>query len=475
MIVAAGLDIGTSGGRCSIIREDGTLLAHQRRDWSTHLDADGFLTLDPGVMLEQIRDAFAAATSQAGARPDVIGVTSQRSGVVFCDDEDEVILVSPNADGRALLEGVALERTYGERIHAIAGRLPAMLYLPARLSWLRAHRPKDARRVAHAASLGDWVVAALTGVWATDPTQAAETGVYDVAARRWSADLLAWMDVPEQILPTLNAIPSVAGATRYHIDTGIPVVGAGADTQCALFAVGTTRPGQAGIVAGTTMLVDAVVDASEGNTDPSVWWSPLGDKTCVREAHCGEAGGAVSWFADLLGMDPASMASLAERGAPGAGGVVFCDPIAADVSEFTIVRRGMLSLPVPLFALGRSRADVARAIFEGLAAAACDGLDRVGATGAVTVCGGVAASRVFIDAIAGMSERPVEVCDDPASASARGAAMVAAAGVGVTIDPVRTRRIVADERHGYPAHRAAWRAARDLSMNGSMTIKDVMG
>ena len=50
-----------------------------------------------------------------------------------------------------------------DRVYDLAGRLPVMLYLPARLAWFRANRPQLAERVRCALSFSDWAVFRLTG------------------------------------------------------------------------------------------------------------------------------------------------------------------------------------------------------------------------------------------------------------------------------------------------------------------------
>lgn len=430
MTAFAGLDVGTSGGRCAIVSAEGDLLASARRTWRPRIDEAGFPATDTDEVLRALRDAFDEASARAGVPIAAIGVTSQRSGVVFLDEQDAVLLASPNADGRAAMEGVALEKAHGDVVYRLAGRLPVMLYLPARLAWLRANRPQHAEQVVAALSFADWVVHALTGARATDPTQAAESLCYDVAAGAYSQDLLERLAVPRALLPPVLPSGTVAGTVRADgFPAGIPVACAGGDTQAALLGAGVVQPGARAVVAGTTMLCEQVADNAAPDPSGTLWSSPHAvEGRFLREAHCGEAGAAVRWLADLLAIDDEQVAALASAAEPGAGGVGFIDPLPSDATNFTLVRRGGLTFPVPLLALGRGRQDVARAVFEGIAFGACAGLDLLGEeTGPVTVTGGVARCDVLAQTIAGVCDEAVLVPERPEVSSARGAAIAAAA------------------------------------------------
>lgn len=460
MSLFAGLDIGTSGVRCLIVDEHGTRVSIGERPWTYHTDESGFpqLQLRPAVD-EACAEALASVGEVAS-----IGVTSQRTGCVFLGPDGAELYVGPNADGRAIAEGIAQEREHGARIYQIAGRLPAMLYMPARLAWWRANRPD--LPVARVRSLSDHVVGMLTGAHATDPSQASELLVFDVARGAYSDELLRALDVRAEALPAVGAPGAPAGEVvdgSFGFAHGTPVVPAGADTQCAALALGAIRTGDAIVVAGTTMLVGLV--RADAAIDPSrrLWTSPhVVPGRFVQEAHCGEAGALVAWFATMLGCTPAELAVLAASSAPGASGVVLTDAQPSTASDFALVRQGALTFPTPVLALGGTRADLARAALEGVAFGACAGLGWLDAPQRLFAAGGVASAGAFVEALAGVSEHAVVVATEPAS-SALGAAIAAAAAhhggileaAGAMHD--RGREVAPDPDQGYPRHHAAWR------------------
>ncbi len=440
MSLFAGLDLGTSGGRCLIVDERGTTVASAGRPWTYTTENLGMCELEPAIALTALAEAAKEAVAQVDvAELRAVGVTSQRTGVVFLDEAGEVLYSGPNADGRQVAEGLGMEKDHRDLVYRTAGRLPVLLYLPARLAWFRAYRPEVHERVRTALAFSDWLVHVLTGVAATEPTQAAEMLVYDLAAGTWSAELGEALGVPPAILPPILASGAAAGevtadaAGRFGLPAGLPVVPAGADTQVAALALGVTSPGEAIVVAGTTMLAEQV--SAEPAIDPEMrlWTSPHPAGGFVLEAHCGGSGAALSWFADVMGATHGELDALAAAGQPGSGGVAFVDPVASRVGDFPLLRTGALTFAAPLLALARPREDVARAVIEGVAFAARAGLEWTAEVGgepsSVAVAGGIARSETFVRVLAAALGRPVRAATSP-DASGRGAAILAAVGAG---------------------------------------------
>src|SRR5207249_3607691 len=116
------------------------------------------------------------------------------------------------------------------------------------------------------------------------------------------------------------------------------------------------------------------------------------------------------------------------------GALFFVDPAPSRVGDFPLMRTGGLSFPAPLLALARSREDVARAVFEGIAFAATAGLEWTqevaGPADDVAMTGGVARSQTFGTIVATALGTPVRAAVEP-NGSALGAAIVASVGAGV--------------------------------------------
>ena len=447
MSLILSLDIGSSGGRAVIADTSGRRVGSAARAWRYRTDAHGFQEADLDLLWAALASASREAVRTSLARPDAIAavaVTSQRTGIVFLDSRGEVLAAGPNSDARGIREGIALERSHGELVYRLAGRLPVFLYLPARLAWFRNNAPAIADRVAKALPFSDWATWRMTGgeATATEPTQAAEMLAYDLGRGSWSDALCDALGTPRKILPDLlrHATPigtmTEAAAREFGLHTGTPVVPAGGDTQCAALGMGATEPGSVVIVAGTTMPVGQVSAGPDIDPERRLWTSPHAvPGRFLLEAHCGEGGPALDWYLNLLGHggDHTWLDEAASRSEPGAGGVTSIDTAPTRMGDFPLMRTGGLLFPIPLMALGRQPEDVARAAMEGIAYGARQATDWLAEVGGpasdVALCGGVSRSHVFARILASVLGRSVRRARE-SQTSGLGGCIVGAAAAG---------------------------------------------
>jgi len=195
----------------------------------------GFLA-DSGAL-----HAHRPAGSGCGAG-DVLGVatTSQREGCVFLDAA--VASSTPaQLDSRAFMEGLEVLGTLGVQR---CTRSPALraVHIPARpLSLVSQARWPRGGAAAHDQRLDDLPVVRVAS---TEPSNAAESMLFDLRGREWSAEILQQFDIPSAMLPPIFAAGDCVGAVHEAaaavtgLAVGTPVFAGGADTQCALSARG---------------------------------------------------------------------------------------------------------------------------------------------------------------------------------------------------------------------------------------------
>ena len=144
------------------------------------------------------------------------------------------------------------------------------------------------------------------------------------------------------------------------------------------------------------------------------------------------AGGAVRWAANLLGLaSDAELDALAAAAPPGAGGVTF---IPALVGAMTPVWRPHARGTLHGLAASHGRGHIARAVLEGLAFAARDVVDRLGAlglpAGRVLLLGGGSRSAVWAQLRADVLGVPHDVAASTDTCPI-GAAMIASVAAGI--------------------------------------------
>ena len=256
------LDAGTGSCRAVVFDGHGRQLAIAQREW-THRELDGV----PGsqvfdtdtnwkLICECVREVLSSGEIDAAAVR-AVSATSMREGMVLYDKTGREIWACPNVDSRASAEASELvERGQAEAIYRKSGDWVAIT-APARLLWIRRHEPRIFADAAHLTMLGDWIAYRLSGEFFTDPSIGSSSGMFDLAKRSWSDDIIEICEMRGSVFPAVLEPGQVAGAVTSlaaastGLKAGTPVVVGGADTQLGLVGIGVVDSWNFTIIGGT--------------------------------------------------------------------------------------------------------------------------------------------------------------------------------------------------------------------------------
>jgi autoinducer 2 (AI-2) kinase len=412
-----------------------------------------------------------------------------REGMVLWDAAGRELWACPNVDARAGAEAAELvRRGRAQRIYDTAGDWISIT-APARLLWLRAHAPEIHARVAHVTMLSDWVLARLCGRFVTDPSVGSSSGMFDLARRTWSPEIIDLVGLPASAFPevvepgTAVGAVSAAAAADTGLAPGTTVVMGGADTQLGLVGIGVTRPDSVTIVGGTFWQQTVVLDR------PLI--DPGGRLRTLCHAVPGQwmmegigfySGLTMRWFRDgfcehekalagARGVDPYQVMEELAATAP-AGSVLGLFSNLMNARRWVHGAPSFVGFDVADPARSGRNACV-RAILESAAYVSRGHLDVIEElTGrkpaSVVLTGGAARGRLWPQIVADVLGVPVRVPVVKES-TALGAALYAGLGAGLNRDreavlgrKVRFERTVepdAAARAAYQGHYERWRAA----------------
>jgi autoinducer-2 kinase len=256
------LDAGTGSCRAVLFGLDGSQVAMAQREWSHRPVAGvpGSQEFNTATNWHLIAECVREALAQPGVNPSAIlavSTTSMREGMVLYDRSGREIWACPNVDSRSGAEATDLvQRGLAERIYRQGGDWVAIT-APARLRWIQRHEPKIFESTAHLTMLADWITNRLTGEFVTDPSIGSSSGMFDLAARTWSSDIVGLCEMKPEVFPPVREPGVVAGAVSSTaaeatgLKAGTPVVVGGADTQLGLVGIGVVGTGQFTVIGGT--------------------------------------------------------------------------------------------------------------------------------------------------------------------------------------------------------------------------------
>ena len=468
-----GVDLGTGGLRTALATARGHILAVAKRDLPTRLLPGGGAEQDPEdwwrAVAETTRELLAAHPDAAG-RVKALCFSAQWGGTV-----------PAAADGTPTHPAViwmdARGARYAQDVTGGAPTVPGTGYnawklrtwlaktggVPTRSGkdpvgqslWLRHERPE-----AHAAARwlldvpeyltlrasGRAVAARDTAVlrWCTDTR--------DPAALAWDPRLaaMAGLDIgklPEQVPAATLVGPLTAQAAEdLALPADVQVVAGTGDTTAAALGAGAVQDYAPHLYVGTSAWLSCHVPAKKTSIRDNIASLPAAIPGRYWVATIQDvAGRAVDWLIENVLADPDHprspealdrLTKLAAEAPPGANGVVFAPWLNGERTpvDDPALRGAWFNL-----SLVTTRADLARAVFEGIALNTRWMLDAVerftGRTGdeglgPIRFIGGGASSTLWCQAMADILNRPIDQVAEPQLANVRGAALLAGIALG---------------------------------------------
>jgi xylulokinase len=462
-----GVDLGTSGLKGVVISSEGDVLASARAGYPTSRPAPGRAEQDPTDWLQALREVVGSLAAEVSSeRWAGIGLSGMIPTLALADaDLDPIGPAITWEDERAEEDGEVFRAVVGgDDIYRRTGQWVDGRYLLPMWRWIERHEPSRAAAARHVLGAKDLLFAQLTGVVATDPSTATGFGCFSLAGGRWDPELAGDLlpRLPDVRATTWSAPLSPRAADELGIAAGVPVALGAADSVAGALALGAVRPGDAASLWGTSTVILGVNDALVFDKRHRFLVTPLalGDAWGL-EMDLVSTGSAFAWTAVLLGLDSEGavldLAALAPFGANGLRFLPFLGPGEQGALWDPSLRGTLHGLT-----LTHGREDVARALVEGIAIEhrRCLGvLDDAGvAPHQVIAAGAPIASTAFASLLADASGRTVVRSNVGTSASALGAALVAAAAAGADVPSGATpgERVEPD-----PAAREAWNGASD--------------
>ncbi|MGE5223274.1 MAG: xylulokinase [Omnitrophica WOR_2 bacterium] len=452
-------DLGTTGNKASLFDEEGKVYASSFYGYKTEYPRPNWVEQSPEDWWEAVCITTRQLLEASHLSPrDIACITfsGQMMGCVALDSRARPLRNALIwADTRAVAEAEELIAKVGmETAYRITGHRASSSYSAAKMMWIRNHQPEifaKAHKLVHAK---DFIVARLTGVFATDYSDASGTNLYDLKAYDWSPVMLEAAGLDRSLLPDLHPSSDVVGQVRAPVAeetglaAGIPVVIGGGDGSCAAAGAGVVREGSAYNYIGSSSWIATA--NSEPIYDPALRTFTWAHLMKGMYSPCGTmqaAGGSYQWLRDTvcetekeaakrLNVSPYELMNLqAEQSGPGANGLFFFPYLLGERSpRWNPDARGVFFG----LTMSHTRADLIRATLEGITLNLKVILDAFLQQGAqieaMRVIGGGAKGRLWRQIMADIYGMPVRRPALLAEATSFGAALAGGIGVGLYKD-----------------------------------------
>ena len=416
-----GIDLGTSACKLLLVNEQGEVLNTVTKEYPLSFPQPGWSEQDPAhwwnACLTGIPELLAGFDA---ARVRAMGAGGQMHGLVALDKDDRVIrpAILWN-DGRTAKQVAYLNDTVGRAaLSARTANIAFAGFTAPKLLWMREEEPEKFAAIEKIMLPKDYLVYRLTGVHATDCSDAAGMLLLDVKNRRWSGEMLELCGLREAQLPKLFESSAVVGtllpdvAAALGLPEGVLVCAGAGDNAAAAVGTGTVGDGGCNITLGTSGTI--FISAEKFGVDPNNalhafchadgGWHLMG--CMLSAASCNK------WFCeDILGTaDYAAEQADIDRSKLGRSHVYFLPYLMGERSPIndTDARGVFIGM-----SMDTSRADLVQAVLEGVAFAIRDSFEVAKSLGISiprsNICGGGSKSALWRTILANVLGIPLDI------------------------------------------------------------------
>jgi sugar (pentulose or hexulose) kinase len=436
--LALGVDLGTSAVKVLALDATGKVTGEAQGHFATDSAAPQQAEQSPAAWLAALSAAMQDLGHSLSARfgeawrrrVGAIALTGQLPTLVCLGESEPLGPAITWRDGRA--DRFAAERlgsAQRQRVYARTGMPIDGRYLAPMLQFHFGNRMDAVRCIL---SAKDYLLYALTGVRATEPSTAAGYGLYDLTERRFSGELAAFWGIGLDKLPPIvpsNSIAaplSEAGAQLLQLPAGIAVSIGAADSVCAAYAMSGLDPRTASISLGSSAVVIGAAATADLDAQARFLVTPHVESGWYgREMDLLATGTGYRWLSELFGWGEGELDERASASSAGARGLFFAPYLAGG-------EQGALwnpQLRAAVFGLGlqHSQNDLARAFLEGVCfelRRCIDVLAEHAPIERVMVSGNITRSAGSSQLLADILNRPVGMVTEK-SPAAYGAALLA--------------------------------------------------
>ena len=270
-----GIDLGTSAVKLLLVDEAGKVVNEVTKEYSLSFPRPGWSEQEPAdwwrAVLAGVPE-LVKSVEKSSVR--AIGLGGQMHGLVALDERDNVIrpAILWN-DGRTARETDYLNEVVGrDRLSQYTANIAFAGFTAPKILWMRENEPENFARISKIMLPKDYLVYKMTGVHATDYSDASGMLLLDVQHKRWSKEMLDICGVTEAQLPRLYESWQAVGtlkpdmAAAFGLPESVLVCAGAGDNAAAAVGTGTVGAGGCNISLGTSGTV--FISSDKFGVDP---------------------------------------------------------------------------------------------------------------------------------------------------------------------------------------------------------------
>ncbi len=429
-----GIDLGTSSVKGLLMSETLEVVCTYSLDYPNYINSDGWSEQNPEDWYEQSKLVIEYLIQKSDKQIKSISFSGQMHGLVILDENDKIIR---NAilwnDQRTTSQCQYLNTEIGtENLINWTGNIALTGFTAPKILWLKESEPDNFSKIHKIMLPKDYLAYCLSGVFATDFSDASGTLYLDVENKCWSENMLSVLNISEEQLPHLYNSYDVIGQLnadfkkQINIGYDIEIVIGGGDQAVSAIGTGTVNVGDISISLGTSGALFAPLKQyiKDSNGILHTFCDASGKYHKMGVALC--SAGSVQWWTRQIIEDQdfekleANMAKVNPKEE-----IYFLPHLIGERSVYndSNVRGAFVGL-----SLHHTKADMSRSVLEGVAFSLKQIADEMNLEldSNIKITGGGAKNKLWLQIISDVFAMPIKQID-AVEGPAYGAALLALA------------------------------------------------
>jgi sugar (pentulose or hexulose) kinase len=265
------LDFGTSSIKLSLLREADDqleILGFAKESYQIRVLNDDWVELDAEDVFFAMIQGLGKLRDLIGDGIDLIAYDVFSPSLIFMNAKGNALYpIITHLDRRSKKQSAEILREMGkERFQAITGIQPFTggVSITSAL-WIRENEEEIFKRAERMGHLNTYIYKRLTGLWACDPVNASQMGLFEtVKGGGWSEEIAGRFGIPLRILPRI--LPAGAAGGRLSpeaaricgLKPGIPVALGTNDAASAQVGAGNTKAGAILNISGSSEMISVL-------------------------------------------------------------------------------------------------------------------------------------------------------------------------------------------------------------------------
>lgn len=335
-----GIDLGTTGTKIILMREDGKVIDKNYVEYEILSPEAGFAEQEPQAWwggLARFSKEMMARNEDKLDQIVGLGIDGQMHTQVYLDENYRVLrnaITWMDQRSKEIVEKINSDNDLKNRIFNATSNYLTTTYTAPNVKWVQENQEDIYHRTEHILLAKDYIKFLLTGQMITDYSDAAGTMLFNIAEQKWSQKMFDLFEIDRSLFPPVDKSAKVIGevtaeaAEKTGIPAGIPVINGCADQAATSIGAGVVNKGQVTAIIGTAGVVSVLSDKAVPDPDNRVlcWNYCLEDKW-INLGIMQTAGESLKWFKNAFDKESDNVYSIynekAKKIKKGSDGLIF--------------------------------------------------------------------------------------------------------------------------------------------------------